>query len=119
MSPDNDEILEVLKEVRDILSRIYVCFEDDYLKIQRQKLVEKLEAFEALLTPARRDIYPLLFDSRRLSQAEIANEAHIAQSTVSKFISALLDQELIEQVKHEDGSVTYRDRYDLVKLMQD
>lgn len=119
MSTGNDNVLGVLKEIRDILSRIYTCFEDEYVEIQRRKIGEKLEAFEAVLTPDRREIFPLLFDTRQLSQRGIADEVNVSQPTVSRFISALIDQELIEQVEHEDGSIIYRDKYDLVKIFQD
>ena len=118
-SSSNDEVLRVLKEIRDILSRIYICFEDEYLEIQRRRVGDKLEAFESMLTPVRRKIYPLLFDSRQLSQMQIADEVNTSQPTVSRFISALLDQGLIEQIEHEDGNVTYLDKYDLVSLLQD
>jgi DNA-binding MarR family transcriptional regulator len=117
MSTNDDELLEVAKEIRDILSRIYVCFEDQYLEIQRKKAGEKLKALEAILTtPARRKIYSLLFDPRNLSQTEIAKEVQVSQPTVSLFVKELLGQDLIEQVKGENGSV-YRDKYDLTKLV--
>lgn len=118
MSPSNDNVLEVLKEIRDILSRIYTCFEDEYVEIQRRKIGGKLEAFETVLTPDRREIYPLLFDTRQLSQREIADEVNVSQPTVSRFISALVDQELIDQIEHEGGSITYRDKYDLVTIFR-
>jgi len=118
MSTSNDELLEVLKEVRDTLSRIYTCFEDQYLEIQKQKAAKRREMFEDMLTSTRRNIYPLLFDPRRLSQAEIANEADTSQGTVSKFITALLDQDLIERIEDEEGNVTYRDKHDLTQSLQ-
>jgi Fe2+ or Zn2+ uptake regulation protein len=109
MSTGNDELLEVAKEIRDLLSRIYVCFEDQYLDIQRQKAGEKL-------TPVRRKIYPLLFDSRHLSQVEIANAVNTSQPTVSRFVSLLIDQGIIEQVEDEHG-IKYVDKFDFIKLL--
>jgi DNA-binding MarR family transcriptional regulator len=117
MSVSNDELLSVIKEIRDILFRIYLCFEDQYLEIQKQKMGEKFEAFRAMLTPTRKRIYPLLFDPRHLSQVEIANEVNTSQPTVSRFVNALLAQDLIEEIKNEDRPITYRDKYDLVKLL--
>jgi len=117
MSTTNDAFLGVLKEIRDTLSRIYTCFEDQYLEIQKQKAEKELAALEEMLTSARRRIYPLLFDHRRLSQTKIADEVGITQSAVSKFISALLAQDLIDRVEDEDSNVTYRDKYDLAELL--
>jgi predicted transcriptional regulator len=116
MSTGTDEFLEVVKEIRDLLSRIYVCFEDQYLDIQRQKAGEKFQAFEDLLTPVRRKIYPLLFDSRRLSQVEIANTVNASQPTVSRFVTLLLDQGIIEPIEDEHG-IKYVDKYDFIKLL--
>lgn len=118
MSLNNDDVLEVLKEIRDTLSRIYTCFEDQYLEIQRQKVGDKLEVLEDMLTPIRRNIYPLLFDSRKLSQVEIANRVGATQPTVSRFVSALLEQDLVEQIEDGEGNVTYCDKYDLVQLLR-
>ena len=114
MSATNDELLGVLKEIRDTLSRIYTCFENQYLEIQKQR--EKLAVLEDMLTPVRRKIYPLLFDRRQLSQTAIANEVGITQQSVSQFISVLLAQDLIDRVEDEDSNVTYRDKYDLAEL---
>jgi len=114
MSATNDELLGVLKEIRDTLSRIYTCFENQYLEIQKQR--EKLAVLEDMLTPVRRKIYPLLFDRRQLSQTAIANEVGITQQSVSQFISLLLAQDLIDRVEDEDSNVTYRDKYDLAEL---
>ena len=117
MSTNNDELLQILREIHDILSRIYTCFEDQYLEIQKQKVGEKLETLENMLTPVRRRIYPLLFDTRRLSQTEIADKANTTQPTVSRFISVLLAEDLIRQSESEDGIVVYRNKYDLAKLI--
>ncbi len=119
MSTNSDEVLEVLREIRDIVSRIYVCFEDEYLTAQERKTGQRLQTLRDMLTDERKKVFPLLFDIPRLTQTEIARQAGITQSNVSKFIRALIDQELIEQIRHQDGSVTYRDKYDLVRLLQD
>jgi DNA-binding MarR family transcriptional regulator len=119
MSTSNDELLKTLKEIRDLLIPISACFEDQYLEVQRQRKAEKQEAFRALLTPTRREIYPLLFDPRRLSQVEIAEQGNTTQPTVSKFVNILLEQGLIEQVVDEDRVTVYRDKYNLLDVLQD
>ena len=118
MTASNDELLIVLKETRDILSRIYVCFEDQYREKQAQKVAEKLASLKAMMTSVRERIYPLLFDRQRLSQAEIASRAETTQPTVSRFIAALLEQDLIEETQSENGSVTYVDKYDFLELLE-
>lgn len=116
---DSKGILEVLGNIRDLLVPISACFEDQYKEIQRQQLGSKLEELEALLaTSQRRNIFPLLFDPRPLSQVDIAKEARTTQSTVSRFISALLEHGLIEQTRDETGAVIYKDRFSLRKLME-
>jgi len=118
MTASNDELLTVLKEIRDILSRVYVCFEDQYREKQAQKAQEKLEALKGMMTPERERVYPLLFDHPRLSQAEIASRTDTSQPTVSRFIAALLEQGLIEETQSKNGSVTYVDKYDFLELME-
>ena len=81
---------------------------------------EKLEELEALLTTdERRNVFPLLFDLRHLSQAAIAKETDTTQPTVSRFINLLLEHDLIGQAKDETGTVVYVDKFDLVGLMEE
>jgi Fe2+ or Zn2+ uptake regulation protein len=119
MSISNDELLKILNEIRDLLIPISACFEDQYLEVQTQRRAQKQEAFRALLTTARREIYPLLFDPRRLSQVEIAEQVNIAQPTVSRFVNTLLERGLIEQLEDEDGVTVYQDKYNLLDVLQD
>lgn len=72
MDNQNIEILEVLIEIRDTLNRIFICFEDEYIEIQKRKYGEKLDAFEAMLTDVRKKIFLLLFDQKHYSQVKIA-----------------------------------------------
>jgi len=117
---DSEEILEVLRNIHDLLVPISACFEKRYKKIQSQRFGSKLEELEALLTTSkRRKIFPLLFDPQRLSQVGIAKEAGTTQATVSRFISALLKRDLIEQTKDETGTVLYVDKFNLVGLMEE
>jgi len=115
----SEEILEVLRNIHDLLVPISACFEEQYEKIQRQRFGSKLEELEMLLTTSqRRDIFPLLFDPRRLSQVDIAKEVGTTQSTVSRFISTLLKCGLIERTKDETGTVTYEDKFNLKRLVE-
>lgn len=117
MDESKGEVLEVLVEIQDTLNRIYACFEDQYLEIQERKYGEKVKAFKAMLTDIRRRIFPLLFDKRHLSQVEIAKVVGISQPAISKFVSLLIENDLIEQVD-EAEKIIYRDKYDLIKLIQ-
>lgn len=118
MSTNDDELLEVAKEIRDILARIYVCFEDQYLEIQRKKAGERLKLLkDALTTPVRKNIYSLLFDPRGLSQTEIGREVKVSRQAVGQFVDILVNQDLIEQVQSRNGKASYRDKYDLAKLL--
>lgn len=119
MSTSNDELLKTLKEIRDLLIPISACFEDQYLEVQRQRKAEKQETFRAILTSARRKIYPLLFDPRRLSQVEIAKQVNITQPAVSQFVNTLLERGLIERLEDGDGVTVYRDKYNLLDVLQD
>jgi predicted transcriptional regulator len=114
----NTEITELLQEIRDLLKPISVCFEEQYAEIQHQCLEERFEEFEELLTPARRDLFPLLFDPRRLSQAQIAEIVGTTQPTVSRFINALVERGLIEQTLDDTGAAVYKDPHGLKKLME-
>jgi predicted transcriptional regulator len=117
MDEPKGEILEALVEIRDTLNRIYICFEDQYLEIQNRKYGEKVEAFKASLTDVRKKVFELLFDQRHLSQGQIAQAAGISQPAVSRFVSLLIEKDLIEQVE-EDNKIIYHDKYDLRKWLQ-
>lgn len=118
MGEPKDEVLAVLIEIRDTLNRVYTCFEDQYLEIQKNKSAEKVRILEAMLTTdIRKKIFPLLFDQRRLSQSVIAQNAQTSQPTVSRFVSELIENDLIEQVE-ENGKIIYHDKYELKKLLQ-
>lgn len=117
MTDSRDDILQLLIEIRNLLEPISACFKDQFAEIQRQELGARFEEFEALLTSKRRRIFPLLFDPRRLSQVEIAEEAGTTQPTVSRFISELLEHGLVEQTKDETGATAYEDKFGLTSLM--
>ena len=116
---DSEEILEILKNIHSLLVPISACFEKQYEEIQSQRFESKLKELEVLLTTSqRRNIFPLLFDPRSLSQVDIAKEAGTTQPTVSRFIGMLLEHSLIEQTRDETGAVTYKDRFNLRELME-
>jgi len=120
MTDSRDDISEALREIRDLLAPISAYFEKQYAEIQRQQSEEKLKELEALLTTdKRRNVFPLLFDSRHLSQAEIAKETNTTQPTVSRFIKALLEHGLIEETKDETGTTIYEDKFGLRRLMEE
>jgi hypothetical protein len=111
---DSDEILKILKEIRDLLVPISACFEEQFAEIQRERLGTKLKGLEALLTPIRLKICPLLFDPRNLTQTQIAEEANTTQPTVSRFINTLLEHGWIEP--DETGAAPYKDKFDLLRF---
>ncbi len=117
MDNQNIEILEVLIEIRDTLNRIFICFEDEYIEIQKRKYEEKLDAFEEMLTDVRKKIFPLLFDQKHYSQVEIAQLVGASQPTVSNFVRSLVENGLIEQIEDEDGKIIHCDRYNLLKVL--
>lgn len=115
----NNEILTVLKQIKELLVPISACFEDQYLKIQTQKAGEKLEALNKLLnSETRRQIFLLLFDRGGINQVEIAKKANTTQPTVSRLISTLLKEGLIELVKDGSGTTIYNDKHDLLRIIQ-
>jgi hypothetical protein len=50
----DEDILNVLREIRDTLNRIYVCFDDQYLEIQKQKTTKRKSTFKSMLTDQRK-----------------------------------------------------------------
>lgn len=116
MDKPKDDVIEVLLEIREILNRIYTCFEDEYLEIQKRKHEEKVESFKAALTEPRKKIFVLLLDQRHLSQGDIAKEVSVSQPAVSQFVKLLIEKDLIEQVE-EAGGITYRDKNNLLKSL--
>lgn len=114
----SEEILEVLRNIHDLLIPISACFEQQYEEIQRQQSGSKLKELEMLLTTSqRRRVFPLLFDTRPLSQVDIAKEAGTTQPTVSRLIRALLERGLIGQTRGQTGAVTYTDKFGLKRLV--
>ena len=118
MSEAGDDILKELRTIRKMLERISACFDEQYAEVQAQRRRTRFEELQAMLTGPRRRIYPLVFDARRLSQAQIAAEAETSQPTVSRFVSALLEADLIEQAADASGRVVYKDKFRLAPLLE-
>jgi DNA-binding MarR family transcriptional regulator len=119
MSDPTREIVGLLEEIRDLLIPISASFEEQYDEVQKQRRETKRRQLESLLTDARRPVYPLLFDVRRLSQDAIAREANTTQPTVSRFISALLEAELIGERQDQTGATVYEDTYRLMEFLEE
>lgn len=111
MADPKDEILQLLKEVRDLLVPISGCFEEQY----REK---KVKQFRGMLTPVRQRIYPLLLDDRRLLQEAIADDADTSQPTVSRFVTKLMESGLIREGSDSEGNPVYEDVFDLRRIAE-
>ena len=111
-----EQRLVLLREIRDLLKPISACHEEQYQKLQSQQTKAKIDALKPLLTSVRQKIFQLLFDPKHLSQVEIAQMAGTTQPTVSRFISKLIELELIEPIEIEGGNVYYKDKYNLASL---
>ena len=116
MDDVNNEIVKHLIEIENLLSKIYICFEDEYKEKLSEKFKGKKELFDSLLTDARKKIYVLLFSKENYSQTDIATMVGTSPSTVSKFIKALLENQLIIE-RDVNGIVEYQDIYDFVSLL--
>ena len=114
MTDINEEILGLLREMRKLLIPISACFEQQYFEIRREQ--KELAEFQAFLTPTRAKIYPLLFDSRRLKQGQMAEEAGTSQPTVSTFIGSLLKRGWIQE--DDTGEAPYREVFPFRKMME-
>lgn len=113
-----EQILVLLQEIRDLLKPISACHEEQYQKLLSQQTKAKIEVLKPLLTSVRQKIFPLLFDSKPWSQVEIAQMAGTTQPTVSRFISTLMDLELIEPTEDDKGNIFYKDKYNLANRLE-
>ncbi len=118
MDTQNDGVLLVLNEIKNTLNKLFVCFEDDYNKIQEKKSSERKEKFLKMLEKdAFKEIFPLLFNKANYSQNEIAEKAKSSQPTVSRVINQLIEDEIIEQL-NIDGKTVYKDKFNYLKLIK-
>jgi len=118
MTDISEEILGLLREMRKLLVPISGCFEEQYSEIRIRRERQEFEEFQEFLgrSAVRPRLYPLLFDSRGLTQDDMANEAGTSQSTVSTFIRSLLDRRWIEE--DATGVAPYREVFPFREMMQ-
>ncbi len=88
----NEEIIGLLAEIRDLLIPISDEFREAYE--ERRRKVRLLEG--AVNTIQRRKMYMAM--NGKKTQTDIAQEVGVTQGTVSRFISALADQGLVDMV---------------------
>lgn len=93
----NDEVVKLLREVRELLIPISDAFRGEYE--ERLRILGLLE--EVVSTAGRRRAYPLMNGVR--TQTEIAKKARVSAAMVSRFVPLLLEAELIDIVR--DGAV--------------
>jgi len=93
----NDEVVKLLREVRELLIPISDAFRGDYE--ERLRILAFLE--EVVNTAERRRVYPLMDGLR--TQAEIAKKARVSAAMVSRFVPPLSEADLIDVVR--DGAV--------------
>jgi DNA-directed RNA polymerase specialized sigma subunit len=86
------EIIDLLVEIRDLLAPISDEFRGSYE--ERQRVVRLLA--EVVNTPQRQKMY--LAMNGKKTQSDIADEVGVTQGTVSRFISALIDKDLVHMV---------------------
>lgn len=116
MEDQNAEISKTLLEIRDTLNKLFLCFEDDYFEIQKRK--SKLVDLNKILSKPRKIIFPLLFDAKHLSQAEIARLSGVSPQAVNQFIDQLLSLNIINQSKDENNIQFFIDKHNLLNYLQ-
>lgn len=112
MNIENEKVVSLLTEIRDLLVPISASFEKEYIGTR----IDELDSL--LSTETKRRIYALLFDNRKLSQTAIAKEAKTTQPTVSRLITSLLEASLIEKHTDENGQDFYQDKYNLSEKLE-
>ncbi|HUT16234.1 MAG TPA: winged helix-turn-helix domain-containing protein [Anaerolineae bacterium] len=115
MEATNEDILALLREIRDLLVPISACFEQEYRRIARAKA--EFAKFKSFLTPKRRQIFELLVGPRRLTQAEIASEVGSSQPYVSQTVSALMERNWIEEDEASQG--TYNEVLPFTQMLEE
>lgn len=96
MSSSDAELLDTLREVRDLLRPIARHFQAEYDDWLERERAEREEAAQAVVngSQARRRAW-LLADGTR-TQREISKEARLDEGSTSKFFKALRDLGAIE-----------------------
>lgn len=115
MEATNENVLALLREVRDLLVPISACFEQDYRRIMRTKA--EFAKFKGFLTAKRRQIFELLVDPQRFTQGEIAGQVGSSQPYVSQTVSALVERGWMEE--DETGEGTYRETFPFREMLEE
>ncbi len=105
MNVPENPVQTLLKEIKELLIPISAHFKPEYIGTKQKQLDEILS------TETKQKIYFLLFNPRKLSQSDIAKEANTTQPSVSRLIASLLDANLIEKDKDENGKEYYLDKF--------
>ena len=111
MVETNLDILETLREIRDLLEPISRLSQEQFLH-------DKVYLLSETITERNRAILPLLFDPRNLSQDRIAQEAGVSQATVSRFIAELKRKKLIWEEKDSNFNTRFIDRWNLIEYLE-
>lgn len=89
----NEAILALLREIRDLL----IPISDEYRAGYEEREAVRRVIEEIIDTPERKRMYELMNGAR--TQMQIAEGAGVAQGTVSRFISDLADNDLVDMVR--------------------
>lgn len=113
MIENQDEMLTLLREIHDLLIPISESFKERFISLKGNKLMDLLS------TELKKRIFSLIVDPRNLSQIEIAKQAGTSQPSVSRLVTSLLEEELIEKRIDPSGKVYFVDRYVLLKRLEE
>lgn len=111
MAGQDRKILDLLTEIKELLEPISSLSREQFLR-------DKVQLLKDTITPKNKEILPLLFDPRNLSQDRIAQEAGVSQATVSRFISELKRRNLITEEKDKGFHTKYVDIWNLLTYLE-
>lgn len=111
MTEFEQDVLRLLRDIKELL-------EPMALNARQQFLREKRQLIKEMLTENNKKIFPLLVDSRRLTQDRIAKEAGVSQATVSRFISELKKRNLIVEEKDTNLNSRFIDQWHILDLIE-
>lgn len=115
MEDNYKEITESLLEIKEILQKIFICYEEEYKAIQQRK--QKIDELNSIIKGPSNMMFKLLFDPNHLNQRDIARICNISQPTVSRCIDQLISQGFIEPIKDEENKITYIDKFNLLQYI--
>ncbi len=115
-SGDLGEVVQLLREIRNLLLPVTDAFREQYEESQRRReLVAKKQSTLNVVakTPARKEVFRLLFGSEYKTQGDIAEAVGVSQPAVSQFVRILYENDLIETYTDEMGTIRVRNKYDV------